>query len=222
VSFVVCRTCAVEHSAPVAVCRICSDELQWVPAKGQAWTTLDEMAATGFRTRMAELEPGLFEITSTPNAGIGQHTKLVQTDAGNLLWDPIGYLDRDGVARVRDLGPVAAIVASHPHMFGVQVAWGHALGGVPVSVCEPNLEWVARHDPLIAPWSGSLEPIPGVRLVWWCDTEMAWHLRRAMTHRDAASSTPRIFPICRMIVVLASLGLAGRMRNAIFRVTPLR
>ena len=112
-----------------------------------------------------ELEPDLFGITVEPKVGIGQQAHLVRTPAGNLLWDMPGYLDDDAVHRVRELGEVAAIVASHPHMFGVQVEWSRALGGVPVLVSEPNMEWVARPDPVIRPWAGTLEVVPGITLV---------------------------------------------------------
>ena len=57
-----------------------------------------------------------------------------------------------------------AIVASHPHMFGVQVEWSHALGRVPVLVADADLEWLARTDPVIESWSGDLEVLPGVTL----------------------------------------------------------
>ena len=43
-----CATCGIEHpdteNAP-AVCAICSDERQFVPATGQRWTTQAQMAA---------------------------------------------------------------------------------------------------------------------------------------------------------------------------------
>ncbi|HJZ61046.1 MAG TPA: hypothetical protein VKD47_02700 [Miltoncostaeaceae bacterium] len=161
----ICRTCAVEHAERADACAICEDERQWTPASGQAWATLDELAAAGTTVEIAELEPCLFGITTSPGVGIGQQSKLLRTDAGNLLWDPIGYLDDDGVALVRSLGPVAGIAASHPHMFGVQVEWSRRLGGVPVHVSEADLAWVARPDPAIRPWSGRLEPVPGVALV---------------------------------------------------------
>ena len=92
-SFWICATCAVEHSEQVEVCAICADERQWVPAEGQRWTTLEELAAEGRRVEVAELEPDLFGITATPKAGIGQTAKLVRTPSGNLLWDPIGFVD---------------------------------------------------------------------------------------------------------------------------------
>lgn len=162
--FWICQTCAVEHAEKVEVCAICADERQWVPATGQQWTTLEELAASGYRTNLAELEPDLFGLTSEPKAGIGQQSKLLRTPAGNLLWDPIGYLDDDVIERVRELGDVVAITASHPHMFGVQVEWSRALGGVAVLVAEQDMEWVARPDPMIRPWSGTEELLPGVTL----------------------------------------------------------
>jgi hypothetical protein len=164
VDFWICATCAVEHSEKVEVCAICADERQWVPATGQQWTTLGELAGSGRRTRVVELEPGLFGITSHPKVGIGQQTKLLCTPAGNLLWDPIGFLDDEAVRQVRALGEVVAVAASHPHMFGVQVEWSRALGGAPVLVAEADMRWVARSDPAIRAWSGCVELLPGVSL----------------------------------------------------------
>lgn len=161
----ICQTCGVEHEEAVGVCAICADERQYVPARGQQWTTLAELAASAHQARVQELEPDLYGITVAPKVGIGQRAHLVRTPAGNLLWDPTGYVDAAAVQRVRALGEVAAIVASHPHMFGVQVAWSRALGGVPVWVAEPDRRWVARPDPVIRTWSGTLGILPGITLV---------------------------------------------------------
>ncbi|WP_402469741.1 MBL fold metallo-hydrolase [Isoptericola aurantiacus] len=169
--FWICRTCAVEHADRPEVCAICADERQWVPASGQAWTTLDELAADGLHVRVSELEPDLFALRTAPGVGIGQQSKLVRTPAGSLLWDPLGFVDDDGAAAVRELaGPagVVAVVASHPHMFGVQTEWSRRLGvggrPVPVLVAEADLGWVARPDAAITPWSGEREVLPGVTL----------------------------------------------------------
>lgn len=160
----ICRTCGVEHAERPDVCAICADERQWVPASGQAWTTLAELAAGGERVTVTELEPGLLGLSSAPRVGIGQQSKLVQTPAGNLLWDPLGFVDDDAAAAVLALGPVVAIAASHPHMFGVQVEWSRRLGGVPVLVAEADAGWVARPDPVVETWSGEREVLPGVVL----------------------------------------------------------
>lgn len=162
--FWICQTCAVEHADRIEVCAICADERQWVPAEGQLWTTLDELVADGHHAEIADLEPDLWAITATPPVGIGQQSKLLRTPAGNLLWDPVGFVDADIAARVLELGDVRAIVASHPHMYGVQVEWSRVLGGPPVLVAEADQEWVARPDAVIETWSGDLEILPGVTL----------------------------------------------------------
>jgi hypothetical protein len=160
----VCETCGVEHVEAVGVCAICADERQWVPAGGQRWVTLEELARSGRHVQIAELEADLFGITVEPKVGIGQQTHLIRTAAGNLLWDPVGYVDDEAVYGVRELGDVLAIAASHPHMFGVQVEWSKALGGVPVLVSEADAEWVQRPDPAIKTWSGTHELTAGVTL----------------------------------------------------------
>lgn len=160
----VCETCGVEHAEADGVCVICADERQWVPAEGQKWATLEELAQAGRRVHIAELEPDLFGITVEPKVGIGQQTHLVRTPSGNLLWDPVGYLDEAAVRRARERGGVAVIAASHPHMFGVQVEWSKALGGVPVLVCEADVDWIQRRDPSITTWSGRYEVAAGLTL----------------------------------------------------------
>ncbi len=161
----ICRTCGVEHVEALEVCAICADERQWVPGSGQQWTTLDELEATGHRTQLLELEPDLFGLTVEPEVGIGQQAHLVVTSRGNLLWDPPGYLDDEGVRRIHEHGELAAIASSHPHMFGVQVEWSRALGGIPVLVSELDIEWVARPDPAIRAWTGPLDVVPGITLL---------------------------------------------------------
>ncbi|KAA8885447.1 hydrolase [Nocardia colli] len=158
----ICRTCAVEHAGGAEVCRICADERQWVPAEGQLWVTLDKLVADGHKVVVRELEPDMFGVTVEPEVGIGQESHLVRTAAGNVLWDVTGYVDADAARRVLELGAVVAIVPSHPHHYGVQVEWSRLLGGVPVYVPESDLQWVARPDPVIRPWSDRLELLPGI------------------------------------------------------------
>ena len=148
-TFWICATCAVESAEQFDVCAICADERQWVPASGQRWTTLEELREQGYRAQLEELEPDLHAITSSPSAGIGQQSKLLVTSEGSLLWDPIGFLDDAVVERILALGPVRAITASHPHMYGVQVEWSRALGGPPVLVAEADARWINRPDPVI-------------------------------------------------------------------------
>lgn len=163
-----CRTCAVEQpesERPPERCPVCTDERQYVPPAGQRWTTLAELHAEGFRGRLEEVEPALSGITVEPRLGIGQRALLVRTPAGNLLWDPVGYVDDDLEAEVWGLGGLAAVASSHPHMFGAQVSWSHRFGHVPVWVAAPDRGWVQREDPVVRSYEESAEVLPGVRLV---------------------------------------------------------
>jgi glyoxylase-like metal-dependent hydrolase (beta-lactamase superfamily II) len=160
----ICATCGVESTEAGEVCADCADERQWVPPGGQRWNTLDKLKDAGVHADITELEPGLFGIESTPKVGIGQQMKVLRTDEGTLLWDPIGFLDDEIVGAVRALGPVRAIAASHPHMFGVQVEWSRALDDAPVLVAEADAEWIQRPDPIIQLWSGQVRVLPGATL----------------------------------------------------------
>jgi hypothetical protein len=111
------------------------------------------------------VEPGLDGITVEPSVGIGQRALLVRTPAGNLLWDPPGYLDDALVDSVRARGGLAAVASSHPHMFGAQVEWSHRFSGVPVYVQALDREWLQRDDPVVTRWEEQVEVLPGVRLL---------------------------------------------------------
>jgi len=160
----ICATCGVEHVDGQGVCPICADERQYVPASGQRWATLAQLAADGHRTRLRESEPGLQQLTVEPAVGIGQTAFLVTSDAGSVLWDPPGFLDDAAVERVRSGGKVLAITSSHPHMFGAQLEWSRRLDDAPVLVCEPNLQWLSRTGAAVATWSGRHEIVSGLTL----------------------------------------------------------
>jgi len=154
--WVLCATCGVEHQEPLPqTCRICADDRQWVPVDGQRWTTLGALRSAGQLLRWTDREQDRAAVTTDPGVGIGQTMQVVRTTAGTLLWDPAGFIDHDTVTRIKAWGPVRAIASSHPHMFGVQVAWARALDA-PVLVAGSDRDWVARADPAIEYWSGTM------------------------------------------------------------------
>ena len=151
-----CATCAVEtegaHSAD-RICPICADERQYLPKGGQRWTTVETLTADGHTLEWFEVEPDLIGLTTKPGVGIGQQTMIVRTEEGNLLWDPPGLITDEAIDHVRRLGPVVAIAASHPHMYGVQLAWAEVLNA-PVLVSAKDAEWLQRRGDAIEQWSG--------------------------------------------------------------------
>ncbi len=160
----VCVTCGVQYpesEGPPAGCVICEDDRQYVGRGGQEWTTLAEVRA-GHRNRFEELDPGIWTIISEPKFGIGQQAHLVQTAQGNVLADCISLIDDETIARINDLGGLAAIALSHPHYYSTQLEWSRAFGGIPVYIHEDDREWVVEPGDEITFWSGeTLEILPG-------------------------------------------------------------
>lgn len=162
-----CFTCAIEQAdapRPPGHCAICSEERQYVPESGQSWTTREELEARGFRLAVQELEPDLYAVTATPKLGIGQRGLLVRTPGGNLLFDCPGYIDEPGVQRIQELGGIAAIASSHPHLTGSSIQYSHRFGRVPVHVARADEQWIRRPDPVIELWDQEIELLPGLRM----------------------------------------------------------
>jgi len=160
-----CATCGIEYDPNLpADCLICADERQYLPEHGQVWTTLDALQDTRTAT-VLDLEPNLYAITVSPSVGIGHRGLLVRTEQGNLLFDPPGYFDDDLLASLRELGGVAAIASSHPHLTGLSISLSHRFGNIPVWVNGDNRRWVMRPDPVIEYWLDEAEPLPGLKLV---------------------------------------------------------
>src|SRR2546425_8825966 len=164
----ICRTCGVQQAEsedPPSHCAICDDERQYVPAGGQRWVTLTGLRGEGHRVEVRGLEPGLTGIGADPPVGIGQRALLVQTPAGNFLWDCFGFIDNEGIAAVRERGGLHGIAMSHPHFYGVNVEWSRAFGNAPIYIPKADREWVMRPDPAVKHWEGTVEPLPGVTLI---------------------------------------------------------
>lgn len=160
----ICATCGVENDTDEQTCAICDDDRQYLPPGGQRWTSLAERAAEGCHVEITELEPDLYALHASPKADIGQTALLVRTPGGNLLWEVPGHLDDAAVEAVAELGGVAAIMASHPHMYGLQLEWARAFGAV-VHVAEADRRWVRREGPEISAWTEPFEVLPGIRAV---------------------------------------------------------
>lgn len=159
-----CTTCAVEYDEPLPeVCPICADDRQYLPEDGQSWSSPDDFRSAGARIDVVELLPGLVGVTAE-NVGIAQQMKIIDTAAGAVVWDPVGWFDDATVRRLAEGRPVLAIAASHPHMFGAQIELSRALGGVPVLVNAADERWLGRRDPVIELWSGTHEITSGLTL----------------------------------------------------------
>lgn len=162
---VTCGTQFTESENPPAHCAICEDERQYVGADGQQWTTLEAVRAK-YKNTIKPEEPGLYSVNTEPHFGIGQRAFLIQTSAGNVLWDCVALIDDATIHEITRLGGIAAIAISHPHYYTTMVEWSRVFGGAPIYIHEAERQWVMRPDACIHYWSGpSRELLGGLRLV---------------------------------------------------------
>ncbi len=156
----ICATCGTQYPAgeqPPGHCPICEDERQYVGPGGQKWTTLDELR-DGHHNIVKTIEPRLTGIGTHPDFASGQRALLVQTPAGNVLWDCITLLDEPTCAVVNALGGISAIAISHPHYYSSMVEWAHAFNA-PVYLHAADRQWVMRPDPAVEFWDGETKEL---------------------------------------------------------------
>jgi glyoxylase-like metal-dependent hydrolase (beta-lactamase superfamily II) len=165
----ICRTCGVQYAPseqPPAACPICEDERQYVGWNGQQWTTLDQLRAEGRVNAFNEEEPGLISIETRPSIAIGQRALLVQTPAGNVMWDCLTLVDDASIAAIEERGSLAAIAISHPHFYASSVTWSQAFGDCPIYIHQADAAWVQYPSPSIELWRGTtLEILPDLTLI---------------------------------------------------------
>jgi glyoxylase-like metal-dependent hydrolase (beta-lactamase superfamily II) len=160
----ICVTCGAFFPAsaePPPNCPICEDERQYVGHEGQRWTTIGELRRD-HRNAVRRIEPGLTGIATEPKFAIGQQAHLIETPAGNVLWNCISLVDDETVAEVERRGGLAAIAVSHPHFFTGVAEWSRAFGGAPILLHAADRQWVTRPDEAIRFWEGeTAEVLPG-------------------------------------------------------------
>ena len=152
----ICVQCGVqfgESAEPPACCPICEDERQFVRHTGQEWTTLKRLQA-GHRNRLQEKAPRLVGIGTEPEFAIGQRALLLQSPAGNLLWDCITFLDNETAAEINTRGGIRAIAISHPHFYSAMVEWAERFDAQ-IFLHAADRKWVMRKSPRIQFWEGS-------------------------------------------------------------------
>jgi glyoxylase-like metal-dependent hydrolase (beta-lactamase superfamily II) len=209
-----------------------------VPASGQTWTSLNKEQQLQKNTFEAdphdarihyittkpltpsELPPGLSDATTTrKQLGIGQRAILLQTDAGNVLWDLVAFLDDATVDFVKSKGGVKAIVISHPHFYGTHLEWARVFE-CPVYTSAADAEWLMREDT-----SGrrtllekTQEIVPGVTAVQaggHFDGSMVLHWEKKLFIADTMMSvpvrSPFFSPSDALLVLLMLCSLASTM-----------
>ncbi len=163
----ICTACGTSYppaDTPPPCCPICEDARQYVPDDGQRWTDPRRLASR-HANRWTRPETDLFAIETVPAFGIGQRAFLLQTPAGNVLWDCLALLDDATHDIVAALGGLDAIAISHPHYYTTMQDWAEAFDA-PVLLHADDRDWVMRPDRRLVFWEGETREIaPGCTLM---------------------------------------------------------
>ena len=117
-----CTNCGFwqRRFAPPATCPVCEDYRHPLPPDGYDFRTPQQIDAD-HRVSLREILPDVWQITTSPQLGIGPCGMLLKTDAGNLHFEGSGWVDDATLGRIADLGGVAFQAFSHGHVLGA--AW---------------------------------------------------------------------------------------------------
>src|SRR3972149_1155675 len=151
----ICTACGTQYpdsDKPPALCRICEEERQYVPPRGQSWTTLEALRLSHMNS-YREYEPNVIGIGSPPAFAIGQRALLVRTPAGNILWDCIATPDAATVTAIKGLGGLQGIAISHPHFYTTMGEWARAFG-CPIPLNAADRDWIVNPNPAGQLWGG--------------------------------------------------------------------
>lgn len=161
----ICTACGMQYAEsaqPPAQCLICEEERQYVPPRGQSWTTLEALSRSHMNA-LREYEPGIIGIGA--GFAIGQRALLVRTSSGNVLWDCVATLDAATITAINALGGIQAIAISHPHFYTTMVEWAHAFD-CSIHLNAADKQWIMRPDAAISLWQGDTYKLwDGVTLV---------------------------------------------------------
>ncbi len=161
----ICTACGMQYAEsekPPAQCAICEEERQYVPPRGQTWTTLDALAQSHMNA-WREYEPGVIGIGA--GFAIGQRALLLRTSGGNVLSDCVATLDAATVTAIKALGGLQAIAISHPHFYTTMVEWARAFD-CHIHLNAADRQWIMRPDPAIYLWEGDTHKLwDGVTLI---------------------------------------------------------
>ncbi|KAF2013215.1 hypothetical protein BU24DRAFT_351103 [Aaosphaeria arxii CBS 175.79] len=219
----ICVTCGTQFDVPLSQappnCRVCDDPRQFVPASGQAWTTLSEAQSTQKNQfQRDDKNPNLWFISTTPNdpgynplrpspsltfpnkqLGIGQRAILIQTPSGNILWDCIAFLDEETIKFVKEKGGLKAIVISHPHFYTTHLEWANVFQ-CPVYTSKADEQWLNRKDDknqrILIEKTTAIKEVEGVTAIvvgGHFDGSLILHYEGQLFHADSIMVVPSAY-----------------------------
>lgn len=142
-------------------CPLCLDARHVVPQR--PWRFHDpKRAAELYPCHWTEEEPGVWRFWNDPVDGIGSHSYLIRTAAGNMMFEGCAVYGEAALSAIAGLGGVQVLSASHPHSYGA--LWQIQDRFDPELALHPgDLRWSSAVC-VTWPFDDMLEPLPGLEL----------------------------------------------------------
>lgn len=163
----ICTACGTEFPLDGRLpefCLICSDDRQYIPDGGQAWTNHDELS-NAYGVAVGKIDDRLYELKMTPLFAIGQRALLVTSPQGNILWDAIPLLNEPAIEFISSKGGLRAIAFSHPHFYSTMNRWA-ATFDCPILIHRSDEPWIVNRGSRVNLWTGGEKELwDGMKLV---------------------------------------------------------
>ncbi len=151
-----CSTCGIQFNDAkytAGDCPICSDDRQYLPPNGQAWTKAVDLKKR-HSNQITRVNDSLYQIITLPKFAIGQRAFLILTPSGNILWDCISLLDDTTVAFINSKGGLKAIAISHPHYYSSMNDWADEFD-CPIYIHQNDEEYIYTKGERVSLWNGT-------------------------------------------------------------------
>lgn len=162
----ICTTCGTQMTLGFdknSNCPICSEERQYIPDRGQTWTTHQKLQSNHI-VKNLQLSENLYEFTIDSTFGIGQRALMVISDEGNILWDCIPLLNEKVIEFIKAKGGLKAIAFSHPHFYSNMNDWADVFD-CPILIHKNDAEHIMVKGKHLNLWEGDeLELWDGMKL----------------------------------------------------------
>lgn len=162
-SYWACANCGFwqRHFAPPD-CPVCTDVRNELPADGWRFLPEAEVRAT-YTGQAREVGPGLWAFTTTPNLGLAGTGWLIVRPEGNIAFEAAPYYSDAMLAKVRELGGVALLAASHAHGYGALWQLQNAFRPRLLAIHRDDLSMTKAFQ-VTYPYDDVLELAPGYTL----------------------------------------------------------
>lgn len=150
------------HFATPPDCPVCTDVRNDLPEDGWRFLPEDEVSAThdgGAR----EVAPGLWAFTTMPNLGLAGTGWLIVREGGNIAFEAAPYYSHAMLERIRSLGGIAFLAASHAHGYGALFQLQRAFEPAVVAIHKDDLR-MTKAFRVTAPYDDMMELAPGYTL----------------------------------------------------------